>query len=138
MAEDSPAESPVPADAAAERPMARILADVHELAGDSLLASGARWKLDEPGRQLDANLIHLPPGQRVETHTESELDVLLVVVAGSGTVDTPDDSKSLADGNLVWLPRGSTRSIAAGEDGLSYLTVHRRRPGLHIRPRLGP
>ena len=118
--------------------MARILADVRELAGDSLLPSGARWKLDEPGRELDANLIHLPPGQRVETHTEPELDVLLVVVAGSGTVDTPDGSKSLADGNLVWLPRGSTRSIAAGKDGLSYLTVHRRRPGLQIGPRLGP
>jgi quercetin dioxygenase-like cupin family protein len=138
MAEDSAAGSPVPADLAAERPMARILADVRELAGDSLLPSGARWKLDEPGRELDANLIHLPAGQRVETHTEPELDVLLVVVAGSGTVDTPDGSKSLADGNLVWLPRGSTRSIAAGKDGLSYLTVHRRRPGLQIRPRLGP
>ena len=138
MAEDSPAESPVPADLAAERPMARILADLRELAGDSLIPSGARWKLDEPGRELDPNLIHLPAGRCVETHTESELDVVLVVVAGSGTIDTPDGPKSLADGNLVWLPRGSTRSIAAGKDGLSYLTVHRRRPGLQIRPRLGP
>ena len=138
MAEDPPAESPAPDDLVAERPTARILADLRELAGDSLLPSGARWKLDEPGRELDANLIHLPAGRRVETHTESELDVALVVVAGSGTVDTPDGPKSLADGNLVWLPRGSTRSIAAGKDGLSYLTVHRRRPGLQIRPRPGP
>ena len=43
---------------------------------------------------------------------------------------------TLADGNVVWLPRGSTRNITAGNNGLSYLTIHRRRPGLQIRKRL--
>jgi hypothetical protein len=60
---------------------------------------------------------------------------VLVVVAGGGAVGTPDDPRPLADGNLVWLPRGSTRNITAGQDGLSYLTVHRRRPGLQITTR---
>lgn len=137
MVEDLPVESRVPADLAAAEPTARILADLRALAGDSVLPSGARWKLSEPGRQLDANLIHLPAGEGVETHTEPDLDVVLFVVAGSGAVGTPDGPKSLADGNLVWLPRASTRSIAAGEDGLSYLTVHRRRPGMQIRSRPG-
>ena len=118
--------------------MARILADVHQLvADDSRVPAGARWTLSEPGRQLDANLIHLPAGQRVDTHAEPDLDVVLVVVAGGGAVGTPDGQQSLADGNLVWLPRGSTRNITAGADGLSYLTVHRRRPGLQIRKRPG-
>jgi quercetin dioxygenase-like cupin family protein len=129
-----PDESPTgPAELVHEPPTVRVLVDVHELAEDSLVPSGARWTLAEPGRQLDANLIHLPAGQRVDTHTEPDLDVLLVVVAGGGIVGSPGGEQVLADGNVVWLPRGSTRNITAGMNGLSYLTVHRRRPGLQIR-----
>ncbi|TCC44881.1 hypothetical protein E0H73_45145 [Kribbella pittospori] len=102
------------------------------------MPAGARWTLAEAGRQLDANLVHLPAGQRVATHTEPDLDVMLVVVAGSGAVGAPDDPQFVANGNLVWLPRGSTRTVTAGENGLSYLTVHRRRPGLQIKARSGP
>ncbi|WP_327640757.1 hypothetical protein OHB24_20910 [Kribbella sp. NBC_00482] len=115
----------------------RVLLDVHEFVDDSSVQSGARWALAEPGRQLDANLIHLRVGQRVDTHTEPDLDVVVVVIAGGGTVGTPDGEQALADGNVVWLPRGSTRNITAGSSGLSYLTIHRRRPGLQIRKRPG-
>jgi quercetin dioxygenase-like cupin family protein len=98
-------------------------------------SSGALWKLAESGRQLDANLVHLPAGRGVHTHTEPELDVLLLVVAGAGTLETPEGAKALAQGSLVWLPCGSVRSITAHSEGLSYLTVHRRRPGMQIRSR---
>lgn len=101
------------------------------------MPSGARWTLAEPGRQLDANLIHLPAGQRVDTHTEPDLDVVLIVIAGGGIVGSPDGDQVLADGNIVWLPRSTTRNITAGKNGLSYLTVHRRRPGLQIGKRPG-
>ena len=131
-----PDESPaVPAGIRPEQPTVRVLADLHELVDDSPVPSGARWTLAEPGRQLDANLIHLPPGQRVDTHTEPDLDVVLVVVAGGGIAGTPDGEQRLADGNIVWLPYGSTRNITAGDSGLSYLTIHRRRPGLQISKR---
>jgi quercetin dioxygenase-like cupin family protein len=121
----------------AERSRVRVLVDVHELVDESPVPSGARWALTESGRQLDANLIHLPAGHRVDTHTEPDLDVVLVVVAGGGIVGTPDEEQALADGNVVWLPRGSTRNLTAGDNGLSYLTVHRRRPGLQIGRRPG-
>jgi quercetin dioxygenase-like cupin family protein len=134
MPEESPA---VVVDSLPEQPAVRVLADVHELVDDSRVPSGARWTLAEPGRQLDANLVHLPAGQRVETHTEPDLDVVLVVVAGGGTVGTPEGEQTLADGNVVWLPHGSTRNISAGDSGLSYLTIHRRRPGLQISKRAG-
>ncbi|MDQ1014263.1 hypothetical protein [Streptomyces afghaniensis] len=93
------------------------------------------WKLTESGRQLDANLVHLPAHQCVETHAEPDLDVLLLVVAGHGILGTSDRTEPLTGGALFWLPRGSTRRLTAGADGLSYLTVHRRRPGMQIRPR---
>lgn len=117
-------------------PVPRRLCDVRDIAGQDPQSAGALWKLAEPGRQLDANLVHLPPGERVETHAEPDLDVLLLVVAGRATLTSPDTAaEELADGALVWLPHGSARSLAAGPEGLSYLTVHRRRPGMQIRRR---
>ena len=87
------------------------------------------------GRQLDANVIHLPAGQVVETHAEPDLDVLLMVVAGHGTMDTAERTEQLTVGNLMWMPHGSSRRITASDEGLCYFTVHRRRPGMQIRSR---
>ena len=116
-----------------DQPVPRILADLHALADDPAGESGARWRLAEPGRQLDANLVHLPAGRRIDSHVEPDLDVLLVVVAGDGIFGTAAGPQHVAAGNLVWLPHGAKRELTAGTDGLSYLTVHRRRPGLQIR-----
>lgn len=108
---------------------------------DDLLAAaapedrGALWQLDRQGRELDANLVRLPPGAEVGEHQENVLDVLLVVLAGSGTLVPGDGSAplTLAPTTATWLPRTSRRSLKAGPDGLAYLTVHRRRPGLTIK-----
>jgi quercetin dioxygenase-like cupin family protein len=110
-----------------------VLCDTQALAGALPAPAGALWKLAESGRRLDANLIHLPPRRRVDTHTEPGLDVLLLIVAGSGTVDSPHGPYTLRTGALLWLPRGCRRSLEADADGLSYLTVHQRRPGMQIR-----
>jgi quercetin dioxygenase-like cupin family protein len=115
-------------------PVPRVLADLSALAGDSSLGAGARWKLAEAERQLDANLVHLPAGRHVDTHREPDLDVVLVVVAGDGVFGTADGPQPVAAGKLIWLPHGSSRDITAGPEGLTYLTVHRRRPGLQIKP----
>lgn len=91
---------------------------------------GALWRLAEDGRELDANLVRLAPGAVVGEHRESVLDVLLVVVAGSGRVEP--EGLALEESAVLWLPRGSHRSFTAGPHGLAYLTVHRRRPGLTV------
>jgi hypothetical protein len=130
-------------------PVPQVLCDVRALAARDGAPAGALWKLAESGRQLDANLVHLPAHERVETHTEPDLDVMLLVVAGSGELRSPNGAgaaeraggateafgaaHALVEGTLMWLPHGSTRSIGAGAQGLSYLTVHRRRPGMQIR-----
>ncbi|BFP53166.1 MULTISPECIES: hypothetical protein [Streptomyces] len=108
---------------------------------DKLLASaapderGALWQLAEPGRELDANLVRLPPDAEVGEHQEDVLDVLLVVLAGAGSVRAGDGRVlDLVPSTALWLPRTSRRALAAGPDGLVYLTVHRRRPGLAIKP----
>ncbi|WP_406453248.1 hypothetical protein OG782_21185 [Streptomyces sp. NBC_00876] len=109
---------------------------------DDLLAAaapddrGALWQLSQQGRELDANLVRLPPGAEVGEHQEDVLDVLLVVLAGGGRL-TPGDGGApltLTPTTVTWLPRTSRRALSAGPDGLAYLTVHRRRPGLAIKP----
>ncbi|MER6120823.1 hypothetical protein [Streptomyces sp. NPDC001743] len=114
--------------------------EVLAVLGDLLAAAapddrGALWQLDRQGRELDANLVRLPPGGEVGEHQEDVLDVLLVVLEGSGRL-TPGgggDPIPLGPTTVMWLPRTSRRSLAAGPDGLAYLTVHRRRPGLAIK-----
>ncbi|GAA1245998.1 hypothetical protein GCM10009665_41110 [Kitasatospora nipponensis] len=117
---------------------ARLLADLHEcLAQAAPEQRGALWRLAESARQLDANLVRLPPDAVVPAHTENDLDVLLLVVAGSGTLRAGEgagaDELPLAATTLAWLPRTARRALHAGPQGLDYLTVHRRRPGLTIR-----
>ncbi|MFT2020017.1 hypothetical protein ACMA1D_29900 [Streptomyces sp. 796.1] len=52
--------------------------------------------------------------------------------SGSEAQQPSAEGQLVGPGDLVWLPRGSRRAVAAGPDGLVYLTVHRRRPGLTI------
>lgn len=107
---------------------------------DDLLASatpderGALWRLAKEGRELDANFVRLPPGAEVGEHQEDVLDVLLVVLGGGGSLTTGPDTLTLTPTTVTWLPRTSRRALAAGPEGLTYLTVHRRRPGLTIKP----
>ena len=119
---------------AQDEPTARILCDTATLAAAASSEAAVAWKLTENGRQLDANLVRLTPGRHVAPHAEPDLDVLLLVVSGDGALGTPeqDAPQPLTPGALVWLPHGSTRSITAGDDGLAYLTVHRRSPGMQI------
>lgn len=118
---------------------AAVLARAGELFRDVPAGrGGALWRLAADGRQLDANLIRVTPDTRVPAHVEPDLDVLLYVVDGGGRLDTGDGEQPLEAGALVWLPRGSRRGVAAGPGGLTYLTVHRRRPGLTIRTAAAP
>jgi quercetin dioxygenase-like cupin family protein len=124
MTDSSPAER-------SDRPS--ILCDApSEIAKSETTAIGVLWRLGEPGRQLDANLVHLAPRQHIDVHAEPDLDVLLVVMDGTGDLHAEDLSMRLTAGLVAWLPRGSGRSLTAGSQGLAYFSVHRRRPGMQI------
>ena len=83
--------------------------------------------------ELDANIIRLEPGSRIEAHAGADLDVLLHIVHGNGLLLTEVSTLALRPGGLLWLPCLSRREIRAGEQGLTYLTVHSRRSGLTIQ-----
>ena len=116
----------------ASTPLPRVLVDTTAVTADPATTdvAGAAWKLEIRQRDLDSNVIALPPGGGIDAHAGPDLDVLIHVLAGSGQLVTELTTINLTPGALVWMPRGSRRQFAAGADGLRYLTVHQRRQSL--------
>jgi len=111
---------------------------VPRLVGDAFAdaaAAGSVWKLDPAERGLDANVIVLPAGDEIGTHVGPALDVLIVVLEGSGALETETGVVALEPGGIIWLPAHSRRRFVAGADGVRYFSVHARKPSLSIRPR---
>lgn len=113
-------------------PLPRILANTATIGmdGGDPDVTGAVWKLQVRERDLDSNVIALPPGGTIDAHTGPDLDVIIHVVAGDGHLTTEINTLELMTGALVWLPRRSQRSFTAGSSGLRYLTIHQRRQAL--------
>lgn len=91
---------------------------------------GALWRLD--GKDLQANLVRLDQGDRIQPHRNDEVDVL-VVVLGHGELTLDGQVHQLAQMVVAHLPKGTVRAIEAVDGPLAYLSVHRRRSaGLQV------
>ena len=98
-------------------------------------AGGVLWSVSPGGFHM--NLVVLEPGGSIGAHRNDALDVLVVVLAGAGTATVDDDTVELGPTHALLVPRGASRSIAAGPSGLRYLTVHSQRGPLAIGGREG-
>jgi quercetin dioxygenase-like cupin family protein len=90
-------------------------------------STGPQW--GHASEDLNLTLLHWTPGQAVAPHVNDEVDVVLMVVAGSGEVTVNGVVHTLVPGHVLVIPKGAERAIRATTD-LSYLSVHRRRRGL--------
>jgi uncharacterized protein (DUF2249 family) len=115
-------------------PRPRVLCDTTGLATSDPDVTGAIWKLQMRERDLDSNIIRLPPTGTIGLQSGPDLDVLVHVLTGTGHLATELGTISLIAGSLLWLPRRSCRQFTAGPDGLTYLTVHQRRQSLTLTP----
>ena len=79
---------------------------------------GALWRLD--GEDLQANLIRLGLGDRIQPHRSHEVDVLMVVVAGRGELTLDGQVHPLAPMALVHVPKGTVRAVVAVDGPLAY------------------
>lgn len=113
-------------------PLPRQLCDTSVLTSSDADATGAVWKLKMRERDLDCNIIRLPPEGTIDPHTGPDLDVLIHVLTGTGQLCMELGTLPLKAGVLLWLPRRSRRQFTAGPGGLSYLTVHQRRQALTL------
>lgn len=84
--------------------------------------------------QLNATMVVLAPDAALPP-ASVDRDVALTVVAGSGVLsvglqddeDAPATQVELRPGSIAILPTGCRRIITAGDDGLTWSSVHRRR-----------
>ena len=105
-----------------------------DLGASPQAGSGVAWSLPHGG-DLDVNVVHLDPNDTIGRHVNAEVDVLVVVWSGGGRLDAGDVAVALHAGVLAHVRRGVARSVSAGSNGLTYLSVHRRRDGLTISRR---
>lgn len=79
---------------------------------------------------LNVNLLVLDPSGGVAEHGNDEVDVLLVGIAGAGTIIVEGTRHRLDVGHALVVPKGVRRGVEASEGCFAYLTCHRRRAGL--------
>jgi quercetin dioxygenase-like cupin family protein len=84
-------------------------------------------------RDLNATLLAWPAGHEVAEHVNDEVDVLVIVLEGHGTATIDGRSHAMTAGGALLFPCGTRRRIRAGDGGLRYLSVHRRRGPLQIQ-----
>jgi len=94
---------------------------------------GATWT--RASDDLNVNLLTFPEGEGVDEHVNTEVDVLMIGVAGVGVITVDGKSHPIREGHLLLVPKGTRRSTRALSDHFAYLTTHRRRSGLW--PKLG-
>lgn len=102
----------------------------------ALRGRGPLWSAET--EDLDVTLLAWEYGGGTPRHVNDAVDVVLVVLAGSGTVTVDGHEHRVRAGEAAIVEKGSSREIAAGPAGLRYLSLHRRRPPLEIgtaRPR---
>jgi hypothetical protein len=92
--------------------------------------TGPLWRM--ASAKLNATLLAWPPGHEVVEDPGSVLEVLLVVLEGGGTAKVDDRDHELVPGSALLVEKGRTRAVRAGDEGLRYLSVHRRRGLLQV------
>jgi quercetin dioxygenase-like cupin family protein len=65
---------------------------------------GTRWRLDR--EDLQANLVRLDRGDRIQPHRNDEVEVLVVVITGRGQLTLDGQVHQLAPMVLAHLPKG--------------------------------
>jgi len=88
---------------------------------------------------LNATILEWRPGAGPQgEHVNTERDVVVVVVSGSLELELDGEARTLAAGEVAVVEKGRRRRLTAGPDGVRYVTVHRKRPGLRISSTLSP
>jgi quercetin dioxygenase-like cupin family protein len=88
---------------------------------------------------LDLTALAWDEGKGVGEHTNTEVDVAMIVLSGRGAIQIGEERHDLQAGRLIVIPKGVMRSITALSSDFRYLNVHKRRkrlmPTLGGRPR---
>jgi mannose-6-phosphate isomerase-like protein (cupin superfamily) len=84
---------------------------------------------------LDLTALAWAEGRGVGEHTNTEVDVAMIVLSGRGSILFGEERKEVGAGHLIVIPKGVLRSITALTSDFRYLNVHKRRK--RLMPTLG-
>jgi mannose-6-phosphate isomerase-like protein (cupin superfamily) len=101
--------------------------DLAALAQESTIRQPA-WAYQSA--DLNVNLLVWAAEEGVVEHVNSEVDVLLVAIAGDGLVEVDGTAHPLRAGQAIIIPKEARRAIRSTGGRFAYLTCHRRRAGL--------
>jgi mannose-6-phosphate isomerase-like protein (cupin superfamily) len=82
---------------------------------------------------LNATVLEWRAREGPAEHVNEQRDVLYVVLTGSARLTVDGEARELGAGEAVIVDKGTRRALAAGPDGVRYLTAHIRRGGLEIK-----
>jgi quercetin dioxygenase-like cupin family protein len=106
------------------------------LAGSAMAFEGRGPVWTQQTDDLNVNQLVFHAGQGVDEHVNTEVDVLMIGIAGEGVVSIDGTPHALPAGHVVIVPKGARRATRVLGERFAYLTCHRRRAGL--LPKLGP
>ena len=90
--------------------------------------SGPIWSHESS--DLDMTLLSWATQEQIVAHVNTEVDVLLIGVAGIGEVTVNGTAYQLSPGQILLIPKHAERSLRCTGERWNYLSVHQRRRGL--------
>ena len=87
--------------------------------------TGPIWAAET--EDLDCTLLQWNEGHQIASHLNDEVDVVMSVLQGNGSVVVDGVRTLLKPGVIVVIPKGAHRSITAESTPFVYLNVHKRR-----------
>ena len=94
-------------------------------------APGSAWT--HQSEDLNVNVLVFASGDGVAEHINTEVDVLLVGIAGAGAITIDGTCQILRAEQALVIPKGANCSIRSMSDPFAYLACHCRRGGLWPR-----
>ncbi|MEQ1822170.1 MAG: cupin domain-containing protein [Fimbriimonadaceae bacterium] len=92
---------------------------------NGLTEKSAIWSIET--EDLDVTLLSWDDCGGVAPHVNSEVDVVMIVLSGSGLVKVGDEQQNLDAGAIIVIPKSLKREVHCTSKRLTYLNVHKRR-----------
>lgn len=87
--------------------------------------TGPQW--GTATNDLNATLLSWNQGQEIAAHVNTEVDVIMVVVQGEGTLTLDGKEHEMHEGVAAVIPKGVERAVKAQSTPFVYLNIHRKR-----------
>jgi len=103
-------------------PEGRRTESLAELAGRAPLSPDQDFRVVEIGRDAGASQ-HVVSIRAAETpHRHDRHDLLVVMLRGHGTMRLGDERRTVGEGSILWVPRGTPHAFAnaSGEPAVAY------------------